>query len=161
MKMKIKPQLDFTKVKPHFASTFLVPMPKQDNNYSFYWLGTLENENERVDIIAFNCDNKNGFIPLLKSDLSKLLHLRRQGSKDVAKMKIAGEVYKAKLQEMRNIKRQIRFIERTIAEMNNPVFVKSPSEYLLKTVSNKLKAVSNKLQLTRENTIYITRIDRI
>ncbi|MBE6453922.1 MAG: hypothetical protein E7017_03440 [Alphaproteobacteria bacterium] len=89
---------------------------------SFYWLTSLKNASETVDIIVFNCESKEEFKLLLEKDLNNLDELKKQKSASLS-----------------NIEKQIHFIETTLREMSMPVFVKEPSDDLLQVVSETVK----------------------
>ena len=142
--------------KYFFSSTLLVPMRKTDSPYTFCWLGTLRNENETVEIIAFNCDGKSDFQPMLKKDLVELMHLRRQGSREIGQLKSTGQPVEENIARMRNIKKQIRFIKRTLFELSEPVYVKRPQQPMLDIVAQKLQ-----ITLTPESVTYLSGVSRI
>lgn len=141
--------------KYFFSSTLLVPMPKTEN-YTFFWAGTLRSTDETVEIIAFNCDDKSKFQPLLESDLKALKHLRRQGSREIGQLKLNGQPVEENIARLRNIKNQIRFIKRTLFELSNSVYIKRPPLPMLDIVAQKLQ-----ITLTPESVTYLSGVSRI
>ena len=141
--------------KYFFSSTLLVPMPKAEN-YTFFWAGTLRSTNETVEIIAFNCDDKSKFQPILESDLKTLKHLRRQGSREIGHLKLSEQPTDKDITRMRNIKNQIRFIKRTLFELSDSVYIKRPPLPMLDIIAQKLP-----VKLAPENVIYLSGVSRI
>ena len=115
-------------------STLLIPNKTNETSMNFYWLTSLKNAYETVDIIVFNCESKEEFKLLLEKDLNNLDELKKQKSASLS-----------------NIENQIRFIETTLREMSMPVFVKKPSDDLLQAVSETVKK-----HLQKDNVIYLS-----
>lgn len=109
-------------MKIKIKSTLLIPNKTNETSMSFYWLTSLKNASETVDIIVFNCESKEEFKLLLEKDLNNLDELKKQKSASLS-----------------NIENQIHFIETTLREMSMPVFVKEPSDDLLQVVSKIVK----------------------
>ncbi len=140
----------------YFKSTLLISNPMSDRNYTFVWLGSLHAPDEKVDVIAFNCNSSSDFRPMMEKDLVELKRLKRIGSKEVSVMKASGVNFETKVEEMRNLKRQIRFIKRILIEMSNSVFVKTPPKELLDVVSRQAR-----VGLNAENVVYVKGISHI
>ena len=115
-------------------STMLVAKKNNETSMNFYWLTSLRNTSETVDIIVFNCETKDEFKLLLEKDLTILKKLKEEKSASLA-----------------NIENQIKFIETTLQTMSTPVFVKEPSDDLLKAVSEVVKN-----HLKKEDVIYLS-----
>lgn len=142
--------------KIFLTSTLLVPMPKAESKYTFYWAGTMRSEVETVYIILFNSSNKADFQPMLHKDLRALMQLRRKGSREIGSLKHNGQPVEENIARMRNIKNQIRFIKKTLFELANDVYIKHPQQPLLDIVAKKMQTC-----LTPEKVIYISGVSRI
>lgn len=103
------------------------------------WTGSLYSSDTTVDVIAFNTSKKDDFARLLQENLDAL---RKQEPSD-------------------RILNQISFIERTLSEMSDSVFIKRPEESLLEAASRQVSdfmrrgGVYVQPHLTRDNTIYL------
>lgn len=139
-----------------FSSTLLVPMPKPDSGYTFCWVGTLHCENNTINVITINTGNKANFQSVLKKDLAELMHLRRQGSREIGHLKLAGQPVDENINRMRSIKKQIRFVKRTLFELSDSVYVKRPEQPLLDIVGQKLQT-----GLTPDKVIYLSGVSYI
>ena len=140
----------------YFKSTLLISRPMSEGGYTFAWLGSLHAPGETVDVIAFNCKSSSDFRPMMEKDLAELKCLKRKGSKEVSVMKASGVDFGQQVEQMRNLKKQIRFIKRTLTEMSNPVFVKTPPKELLDVVSQQAR-----VSLNAENVVYVKGISHI
>ncbi len=123
-----------------FQGTLLVPVKNVKTNMNFFWVDTLRSENNEVFVIAFKAENKDEFVPLLEKDL-----------KDIQDM-----------EQTDGVKQQIAFIEKTLSEVKNPVFVKDADHKLLdaaySVVSQYLRNNCSPAKFTRENVIYTSGI---
>ena len=126
--------------KFHFQGTLLVPVKNIKTCLNFFWAGTLKAENNEVFVIVFKAENKDEFVPLLQKDL-KILHGKEQTD---------------------SVKQQIAFIQKTLSETKNPVFIKVPNQQILDTaqrlVSQYLRNDNYPVRFTRENVIYTSGI---
>ncbi len=97
-------------------------------------------ENNEVFVIVFKAENKDEFVPLLEKDLKILQDMEQTDS----------------------VKRQIAFIEKTLSETKNPVFVKVPDQQMLDAaqgiVSQYLRSDNYPVRFTKENVIYTSGI---
>ena len=123
-----------------FQGTLLVPVKNVKTNMNFFWVGTLRSENNEVFIIVFKAENKDEFVPLLEKDLKNLQDMEQTAS----------------------VKQQIAFIEKTLSEVKNPVFVKDADKQMLdaaySVVSRYLRNNCSPASFTRENVIYTSGI---
>ena len=123
-----------------FQGTLLVPVKNVKTNMNFFWVGTLRSENNEVFIIVFKAENKDEFVPLLEKDLKILQDMEQTTS----------------------VKQQIAFIEKTLSEVKNPVFVKDADKQMLdaaySVVSQYLRNNCSLAKFTRENVIYTSGI---
>lgn len=123
-----------------FQGTLLVPVKNVKTNMNFFWVGTLRSENNEVFIIVFKAENKDEFVPLLEKDLKNLQDMEQTAS----------------------VKQQIAFIEKTLSEVKNPVFVKDADKQMLdaaySVVSQYLRNNCSPASFTRENVIYTSGI---
>ncbi len=123
-----------------FQGTLLVPVKNVKTNMNFFWVGTLRSENNEVFVIAFKAENKDEFVPLLEKDLKILQDMEQTTS----------------------VKQQIAFIEKTLSEVKNPVFVKDADKQMLdaaySVVSQYLRNNCSLAKFTRENVIYTSGI---
>lgn len=123
-----------------FQGTLLVPVKNVKTNMNFFWVGTLRSENNEVFIIVFKAENKDEFVPLLEKDLKILQDMEQTAS----------------------VKQQIAFIEKTLSEVKNPVFVKDADKQMLdaaySVVSQYLRNNCSPASFTRENVIYTSGI---
>lgn len=139
-----------------FSSTLLVPFPKADSDYTFCWLGTINSERNKVEVIVFNTDNTCQFKPILEKYLAKLMLMRRRGSIKIGQLKFANEPIEKELMQMQRIKNQIRFIKRTLFEMATSIYVKHPVQPLLDIVAQNLH-----IKLTPQDVIYTSGVSRV
>lgn len=122
-----------------FQGTLLVPVEVWVSPCNFLWTGSLHSSDTTVDVIAFNTSKKDDFARLLQENLDAL---RKQEPSD-------------------RILNQISFIERTLSEMSDSVFIKRPEESLLEAASRQVSdfmrrgGVYVQPHLTRDNTIYL------
>lgn len=123
-----------------FQGTLLVPVKNVKTNMNFFWVGTLRSENNEVFIIVFKAENKDEFVPLLEKDLKILQDMEQTDG----------------------VKQQIAFIEKTLSEVKNPVFVKDADKQMLdaayRVVSQYLRNNCSPASFTRENVIYTSGI---
>lgn len=123
-----------------FQGTLLVPVKNVKTNMNFFWVGTLRSENNEVFIIVFKAENKDEFVPLLEKDLKILQDMEQTDG----------------------VKQQIAFIEKTLSEVKNPVFVKDADKQMLdaaySVVSQYLRNNCSPASFTRENVIYTSGI---
>lgn len=123
-----------------FQGTLLVPVKNVKTNMNFFWVGTLRSENNEVFVIAFKAENKDEIVPLLEKDLKDLQDMEQTDG----------------------VKQQIAFIEKTLSEVKNPVFVKDADHKLLdaaySVVSQYLRNNCSPAKFTRENVIYTSGI---
>ena len=126
--------------KFHFQGTLLVPSKNIETSLNFFWAGSLKAENNEVFVIVFKSENKDEFVPLLEKDLKILQDMEQTDS----------------------VKRQIAFIEKTLSETKNPVFVKVPDQQMLDAaqgiVSQYLRSDNYPVRFTKENVIYTSGI---
>lgn len=121
-----------------FHGTLLVPAATMNSVCNFLWLGTLTAPDNQVDVIAFKTDKPDDFVPMLEKDLACL--------KD--------------MEQTDGIKGQIAFIEKTLQEIADPVFVKVPEQPMLDAAQNLVANAlwrnrdSLSVRFTRDNTIY-------
>lgn len=94
----------------------------------------------RSFVIVFKAENKDEFVPLLEKDLKILQDMEQTDS----------------------VKQQIAFIEKTLSETKNPVFIKVPDQQMLDVaqgiVSQYLRNNNYPVRFTRENVIYTSGI---
>lgn len=127
------------KTEVHFRGTLLVPVEAWAFSCNFLWTGSLHSSDATVNVIAFNSSKKDDFSRLLQENLDAL---RKQEPSDC-------------------ILNQISFIERTLSEMSDSVFIKRPEESLLEAASKlvsdfmRKRGVHVQPRLTRDNTIYL------
>lgn len=93
--------------------TLLVPVGNTIN-LNFVWLGTLRSSDNTVQVIGLKSNNKEDFINLLDEDLETL----------------------KKQEPSNNIQAQIGWIEKTLAEISDSVFVKKPEKEMLEAAQN-------------------------
>lgn len=121
-----------------FQGTLLVPVANMDSQCKFLWLGTLNAPDNQVYVIAFKTDNPENFVPMMEEDL-KVLQAMEQTD---------------------GIKRQINFIEKTLEEVSEPVFVKVPEQPMLDAAQSLVERAlwqngqRLSVRFTRDNTIY-------
>lgn len=119
--------------KFRFQGTLLVPVKNIETSLNFFWAGSLKAENNEVFVIVFKAENKDEFVPLLEKDLKILQDMEQTDS----------------------VKQQIAFIEKTLSETKNPVFIKVPDQQMLDVaqgiVSQYLRNNNYPVRFTREN----------
>ncbi len=122
--------------KFRFQGTLLVPVKNIETSLN----GSLKAENNEVFVIVFKAENKDEFVPLLEKDLKILQDMEQTDS----------------------VKQQIAFIEKTLSETKNPVFIKVPDQQMLDVaqgiVSQYLRNNNYPVRFTRENVIYTSGI---
>ncbi len=123
-----------------FRGTLLVPVENVKSTCNFFWAGTLNGENIRIDVIAFKTAKKEDFVPLMKADLETL----------------------QKMEQTNNVKAQADFLESTLKEMADPVFIKIPDGLMLQTAQDLMSRLlwkgqreSLQTSFTPENTVFI------
>ncbi|MCI7420816.1 MAG: hypothetical protein ACI4OE_03845 [Alphaproteobacteria bacterium] len=104
-------------VKYLFAGTLLVCDPELPANCTFFWAGQLTSPDNKVDIIAFRTNSTADFKPMLEKDLAAL----------------------KSMEQTDNVKAQIAFIQKTLHQMSDSVFVKTPDKALLESAAQGLK----------------------
>ena len=104
-------------VKYLFAGTLLVCDPELPANCTFFWAGQLTSPDNKVDIIAFRTNSTADFKPMLEKDLAAL----------------------KSMEQTDNVKAQIAFIQKTLHQMSDSVFVKTPDKALLESAAKGLK----------------------
>ena len=104
-------------VKYLFAGTLLVCDPELPANCTFFWAGQLTSPDNKVDIIAFRTNSTADFKPMLEKDLAAL----------------------KSMEQTDNVKAQIAFIQKTLHQMSDCVFVKTPDKALLESAAQGLK----------------------
>lgn len=112
------------------ASLLLVCDPDLPAKCTFFWLGTINSESNRIDLIAFKTDKKSEIRGMLENDLKTLKTFKQTP----------------------NVKQQIVFIENTLKTMSDSIFVKKPAKNLLEAAARGLKL--NKLE--EEDVIYLS-----
>ena len=126
----------------HFQGTLLVPVEVWVSPCNFLWTGSLHSSDATVNVIAFNSSQKDDFSRLLQENLDAL---RKQKPSDC-------------------ILNQISFIECTLSEMSDSVFIKRPEESLLEAASKQVsdfmrkRGVHVQPRLTGDNTIYLAAV---
>lgn len=117
-----------------------MPVKNIETSLNFFWAGSLKAENNEVFVIVFKAENKDEFVPLLEKDLKILQDMEQTDS----------------------VKQQIAFIEKTLSETKNPVFIKVPDQQMLDVaqdiVSQYLRNNNYPVRFTRENVIYTSGI---
>lgn len=144
-----------TRYLTKFSKNNIVILSKY-RDYTFYQAGTLYCENNTINVLALNAGNKASFQPVLKKDLANLLHLRRQGSREIGRLKLAGHPVAENINRMQNIKNQIRFVKRTLLKLSDNIYIKRPEQPLLDIVGQKLQ-----IRLTYENVVYLCGLSHI
>lgn len=104
-------------VKYLFAGTLLVCDPELPANCTFFWAGQLTSPDNKVDIIAFRTNSTADFKPMMEKDLAAL----------------------KSMEQTDNVKAQIAFIQKTLHQMSDSVFVKTPDKALLESAAQGLK----------------------
>lgn len=104
-------------VKYLFAGTLLVCDPELPANCTFFWAGQIASPDNKVDIIAFRTNSTADFKPMLEKDLAAL----------------------KSMEQTDNVKAQIAFIQKTLHQMSDSVFVKTPDKALLESAAQGLK----------------------
>lgn len=104
-------------VKYLFAGTLLVCDPELPANCTFFWAGQVASPDNKVDIIAFRTNSTADFKPMLEKDLAAL----------------------KSMEQTDNVKAQIAFIQKTLHQMSDSVFVKTPDKALLESAAQGLK----------------------
>lgn len=104
-------------VKYLFAGTLLVCDPELPANCTFFWAGQLTSPDNKVDIIAFRTNSTADFKPMLEKDLAAL----------------------KSMEQTDNVKAQIAFIQKTLHQISDSVFVKTPDKALLESAAQGLK----------------------
>ena len=104
-------------VKYLFAGTLLVCDPELPANCTFFWAGQLTSPDNKVDIIAFLTNSTADFKPMLEKDLAAL----------------------KSMEQIDNVKAQIALIQKTLHQMSDSVFVKTPDKALLESAAQGLK----------------------
>ena len=104
-------------VKYLFAGTLLVCDPELPANCTFFWAGQLTSPDNKVDIIAIRTNSTADFKPMLEKDLAAL----------------------KSMEQTDNVKAQIAFIQKTLHQMSDSVFVKTPDKALLESAAQGLK----------------------
>lgn len=126
------------KTEFRFQGTLLVPVEKLNGKCSFFWAGTLTSSDNRVDIIVFKANRKEDFVPLMEKDL---------------------EVLK-EMEQTDGIKSQVAFIEKTLREVGDSLFVKTPEQPMLDAAQNLVSQVLRRngdympVRFSKDNTIY-------
>lgn len=119
-------------VKYLFAGTLLVCDPELPANCTFFWAGQLTSPDNKVDIIAFRTNSTADFKPMLEKDLAAL----------------------KSMEQTDNVKAQIAFIQKTLHQMSDSVFVKTPDKALLESAAQGLKLS----KLTADDAVYLSGI---
>lgn len=104
------------------SSLLLVCDPNLPAKCTFFWLGTINSDNNKIELIAFRTDKKSEIQGMLENDLKTL----------------------KTFEQTPNVKQQIAFIENTLKTMSNSIFVKQPAKSILETAARGLKL--NKLE---------------
>lgn len=112
--------------KFRFQGTLLVPVKNIETSLNFFWAGSLKAENNEVFVIVFKAENKDEFVPLLEKDLKILQDMEQTDS----------------------VKQQIAFIEKTLSETKNPVFIKVPDQQMLDVAQGIVSQIFEKQQLS-------------
>ena len=121
-----------------FQGTLLVPVANMNSQCNFIWLGTLNAQDNQVYVIAFKTDKPENFVPMMEEDLKVL----------------------QSMEQTDGIKRQINFIEKTLEEVSEPVFVKVPEQPMLDAAQSLVERAlwqngqRLSVRFTRDNTIY-------
>lgn len=119
-------------VKYLFAGTLLVCDPELPANCTFFWAGQLTSPDNKVDIIAFRTNSTADFKPMLEKDLAAL----------------------KSMEQTDNVKAQIAFIQKTLHQMSDSVFVKTPDKALLESAAQGLKLS----KLSADDAVYLSGI---
>ena len=104
------------------SSLILVCDPNLPAKCTFFWLRTINSENNKIELIAIRTDKKSEIKGMLENDLKTL----------------------KTFEQTPNVKQQIAFIENTLKTMSNSIFVKQPAKSILETAARGLKL--NKLE---------------
>ena len=121
-----------------FQGTLLVPVANMNSQCNFLWLGTLNAPDNQVYVIAFKTNKPENFVPMMEEDLKVL----------------------QSMEQTDGIKQQINFIEKTLKEVSEPVFVKVPEQPMLDAAQELVDKALWKngqrlsVRFTRDNTIY-------
>lgn len=117
-----------------FGGSLLVPC-KSNENFSFFWAGDLNSSNACVHVIVFNSNHKDEFKELMEKDL---------------------EILKEK-EQTPNVFGQIEFIDSTLKQLSEPVYVKQPDRLMLNEAERLISRVMKQgVSYTPEQVTYLS-----